>query len=154
MPAASAVGATPEHSSSIAVAVQTTMVSMNTDRTWTRPCLAGWDTPAEPAAQAAAPMPASLENRPRLMPCMRAEPTKPPKMAWKLKALRKMLANTAGMREMWVKTTKRVTARYSTPITGTSTAVMLAICLPPPLMQTRNTTASTMPTIQGVRVGS
>ena len=105
MPASSSLNSAPEHSSSMAVQVQMRMVSMNTESTWTRPCLAGWDTPAEPAAQAAAPMPASLEKRPRLMPCITAEPTKPPKIACTSKALRKIPANTAGTRVMCVTTT-------------------------------------------------
>ena len=39
------------------------------------------------------PIPASLENRPRLMPSMTTEPAKPPAMDWKLKADWKMVAS-------------------------------------------------------------
>ena len=45
-------------------------------------------------------MPASLENSPRLMPCIMAEPVKPPKMALKSKALRKIAAMTPGSSPM------------------------------------------------------
>ena len=77
-------------------------VSMYTDRLCTRPCFTGCDTLAVAAAFGAEPMPASLENRPRLMPSMTTEPAKPPAMDWKLKADWKMVANTAGSSPMLV----------------------------------------------------
>ena len=88
-----------------AVAVQMSRVSMNTDSIWTRPCLAGWDTSAVAAALGAEPIPASLEYRPRLMPCIMQEPVKPPKIAGKSKALTKMFLNTPGMRLACITTT-------------------------------------------------
>ena len=66
---------------------------------------------ATPAAQAAAPIPASLENRPLLIPCMFAEPAKPPKIARNLNAFLKMSANMGGIIVMCVTTTNRDTLR-------------------------------------------
>ena len=57
----------------------------------------GCDTLAVAAALGAEPMPASLENRPRLMPSMTTDPANPPKMDWKSKAEAKMRPNTAGI---------------------------------------------------------
>ena len=54
------------------------------------------------AALGAEPTPASLENRPRLMPSMTTEPAKPPAIDWKLKADWKMVPNTAGSSPMLV----------------------------------------------------
>ncbi len=64
-----------------AVAVHTTMVSTKTPRDWMSPCWTGWATVAVAAAKGAVPCPASLENRPRLVPLMRAAripPVTPP----------------------------------------------------------------------------
>src|SRR5699024_6659500 len=93
MPLRSALGATPEQSSIKEVAVQIRIVSINTDSIWTRPCLTGWDTAALAAAFGAEPTPASLENSPRLMPCMIQDPANPPKIARKSKAFEKMSEN-------------------------------------------------------------
>ncbi len=79
-----------------AEAVQMTIVSMNTENVCTRPCLTGWLTDAEAAALGAEPMPASLENRPRLMPWTTIEPANPPTTLLKLKASEKIIAKTAG----------------------------------------------------------
>ena len=78
---------------------------MKTDSICTRPCLTGWDTSAVAAAFGAEPIPASLEYRPRLTPSIRQEPVKPPKIAEKLNASEKMLANTVGTKLRWVITT-------------------------------------------------
>ena len=51
----------PVHRHIMAVAVQTRMVSMNTDSICTRPCFTGWETLAAAAALGAEPTPASLE---------------------------------------------------------------------------------------------
>ena len=77
-------------------AVQMTIVSIKTEKVCTRPCLTGWLTEAEAAALGAEPMPASLENRPRLMPWTTIEPAKPPTTLLKLKASEKIMAKTAG----------------------------------------------------------
>ena len=79
-----------------AVALQITRVSRNTDTIWAKPCFTGWVTMAAAAALGAEPTPASLEKRPRLMPCIMAEPVKPAKIAWKSKAFWKMAAMTDG----------------------------------------------------------
>ena len=52
---------TPVQRVIMAVAVQISRVSMNTESIWTRPCFTGWDTSAAAAALGAEPMPASLE---------------------------------------------------------------------------------------------
>ena len=67
--------------------------------------MTGWETSAVAAAFGAEPIPASLEYRPRLMPCIIAEPRKPPKIALKSKALLKMLAKTLGMLPMLMQIT-------------------------------------------------
>ena len=64
-----------------AVAVQMMMVSTKTPSDWINPCLTGCDTVAVAATLGALPMPASLENRPRLTPLSIAAaipPVKPP----------------------------------------------------------------------------
>ena len=106
----SSVGITPEHRHMRAVAEQMRMVSMKTDSICTRPCLAGWETSAVAAALGAEPIPASLEYRPRLMPCIMQEPAKPPKIAEKSKALTKMFLNTVGTRFRCISTTTRAMA--------------------------------------------
>lgn len=47
----------------------------------TRPCFAGCETDAVAAAFGAEPIPASLENRPRLIPNIKADPANPPNIA-------------------------------------------------------------------------
>lgn len=47
----------------------------------TRPCFAGCETDAVAAAFGAEPIPASLENRPRLIPSIKADPANPPNIA-------------------------------------------------------------------------
>ena len=132
------------------MAEQISSVSMNTDSICTRPCLAGCLTSAAAAAFGAEPMPASLEYRPRLMPHMMQEPAKPPKMALKSKAPRKIMPKTFPKSPMWVMTTNRETSTYSTPITGTRTSVTLVSRLPPPSTQAPKRTASAAPMITGV----
>ena len=51
-----------------------TMVSVNTLRACISPCFTGWETVAVAAALGAEPIPASLENKPRLTPCMIVAP--------------------------------------------------------------------------------
>ena len=122
---------------------------MNTDSICTRPCLAGCETSAVAAAFGAEPMPASLEYRPRLMPHMMHEPAKPLNAALKLNASRKMLAMTLG--KMFMNTTTSDITIYSSPITGTSTPVILVRRLPPPSTHAANSTARIAPMMYGVR---
>ena len=51
-----------------AVAVQMIIVSTNTPSDWIRPCFTGCDTVAVAATLGTLPIPASLENSPRLTP--------------------------------------------------------------------------------------
>ena len=57
------------------VAVQTNRVSMYTEKAWTRPCLAGWETSVEGVAVA---MPVSEEKMARLVPQIMALPMAAP----------------------------------------------------------------------------
>ena len=75
------------------MAEQISMVSIKTESICTSPCFTGCETAALAAAFGADPTPASLENSPRLIPCMMQEPANPPKMARKSKALVKMSVN-------------------------------------------------------------
>ena len=61
-----------------AVQEQMTNVSVNTPNACIKPCLTGWLTVAVAAALGALPSPASLLNRPRLMPCITVTPNIPP----------------------------------------------------------------------------
>ena len=64
-----------------AVALQITMVSMNTASDWIRPCSTGCATVAAPAMLGELPSPASHANRPRFTPVSIAAaipPAKPP----------------------------------------------------------------------------
>ena len=79
---------------------------MYTESAWIRPCLTGWETEAVAAALGAEPIPASLENRPRLMPSMTQDPANPPKIAWKSKAEAKMNAKTAPISPILLTTVK------------------------------------------------
>ena len=60
------------------VAVQTNRVSMYTEKAWTRPCLAGWETSAEAAEGVAVAMPVSEEKMARLVPQIMALPMAAP----------------------------------------------------------------------------
>ena len=58
--------------------------------------MAGWVASAVAAALGTAPMPASFEKRPRLMPVMRAMPKPAPRTASKSKAQRTIVTSTSG----------------------------------------------------------
>ena len=132
------------------MAEQMSRVSRKTDSICTRPCFTGWLTLAEAAALGAEPTPASLENRPRLMPCIRAEPVKPAKMAWKSKAPWKMRPNTWGSSSRFSTTTMIATSTYRPPMKGTRVEATAIIRLPPPMTQKAVSRAATPPMIQGV----
>ena len=87
-----------------AVAVHTTMVSTNTPRDWMRPCWTGWATVAVAAAKGAVPCPASLENRPRRVPLVRAAmmpPVTPPAKGTGPKAEEMIVTTSPGSWVMW-----------------------------------------------------
>ena len=73
-----AVTSTPLTRMMNAVQEHTTRVSVNTPSAWMSPCFTGWLTVAAAAALGALPSPASLLNRPRLMPCITVTPSTPP----------------------------------------------------------------------------
>ena len=80
-----------------AVAVHTNRVSTTTPKAWMNPCWTGCLTVAEPAAQAAPPNPASLENRPRRTPLSSAAvtpPAKPPN-PWRMPKAPSMMERSA-----------------------------------------------------------
>ena len=85
------------------------------------------------------------------MPHMMHEPAKPLNAALKLNASRKMLAMTLGKILMFMKMTTSDTRMYSTPMTGTSTPVILVRRLPPPSTHAANSTARIAPMMYGVR---
>ena len=60
---------------------QMTTVSKKTPIDWTSPCSTGCRLSAAAAAIVIVPWPASLTMSPRLIPCWRATPKLPPKMA-------------------------------------------------------------------------
>ena len=123
---------------------------MNTESICTRPCLQGWDTSAAAAALGAEPMPASLEYRPRLKPYIRQEPIKPPKMALKLKASAKIMANMAGRLRMLMSMAATAMSTYSTPMTGTTVPVTFTMRRPPPRRQYCVTRAMKPPMMAGI----
>ena len=96
-----------------AVAVQTNRVSTTTPKAWMNPCWTGWLTVAEPAAQAAPPSPASLENRPRRTPLSSAAVTPParPPSPWRRPKAPSMMELTAS--RAWTGWVRRM-ARTST----------------------------------------
>ena len=69
-----------------------------------KPCFTGWFTSAEADAFGTEPSPASLENRPRLIPCITAAPTNPPAAESNVKAFAKIAAITDGNTEMLART--------------------------------------------------
>ena len=79
-----------------AVQVQINKVSVNTANVCIKPCLTGCETCAVAAAFGAEPIPASLLNSPRLIPCINAIPTPPPKACSQPKALPMMSETTPG----------------------------------------------------------
>ncbi|MNJ73724.1 hypothetical protein D3C77_705600 [compost metagenome] len=81
----------------MAVAVQISRVSMNTPKACTKPCEDGWWGlgVATAAMFGAEPMPASLENKPRLTPLSKA-PATPPTADSRPKALLKIIIKTPG----------------------------------------------------------
>ena len=92
-----------------AVAEQTTRVSKYTPSDWTRPCLTGWETEAVAAALGTEPMPASLEKRPRRMPCMIAAPMVAPAISRNPRAWPTMRPIMSGTSVMLMATTMRAT---------------------------------------------
>ena len=98
------------------VAVQIRMVSMNTPSACTKPCDDGWCGlgMATAAMLGAEPMPASLENRPRLTPLSMAAamlPITPPAACSKPKALLMIRPITAGTLSMLATITHSATPR-------------------------------------------
>ena len=132
--------------------VQMSIVSMNTESVCTRPCLAGCDTLADAAAFGAEPMPASFENRPRLIPCTIIDPANPPTIDWKSNASAKMRPNTAGNAGAFMTAMTTAKSRYKIAMAGTMAEVRKLIRCVPPNSTNANTTASKMPIAMGICV--
>ena len=129
------------------VMVHTRIVSKYTPRAWTRPCLAGCDADEVAAALGTEPIPASLENRPRLMPWVMMTPIAAPDTDSMVNACWTMSASIGGTADRFVITTRMPRNRYRTAMTGTMNAVTLEIRCTPPRKTARPATPRTMPTI-------
>ena len=110
-----------------AVQVQMISVSVKTPNVWIRPCFTGCDTSAVAATFGAEPIPASLLNRPRLIPCIKAAPTVPPMACSHPKALPMMSSSTAGSFPILKRTIPNASATYPRAITGTIILLTFAI---------------------------
>ena len=110
-----------------AVQVQIISVSVNTPNAWINPCLTGWETCAVAATFGADPIPASLLNRPRLIPCINAAPTLPPIACSQPKAFDRMVSITAGRRVILNSTIPNANAIYPNAMTGTTILLTLAM---------------------------
>lgn len=132
-----------------AVQVQISRVSVKTPRVWINPCLTGCVTDAVAATFGADPIPASLLNRPRLIPCIRAAPIVPPAACSHPKALLTISLMTAGSSVILNSTIPEASATYPNAITGTITLLTLAIRWIPPKIMVSVSTVSTAPTILG-----
>ena len=108
--------------------------------------MTGWDTLAVAAALGAEPIPASFENKPRLIPSITTEPAKPPAMDWKSNAEANMVANTVGNQVILVTVVQIASAIYASAMIGTMMEVMMEIRFAPPKITNAVITASTMPT--------
>ena len=145
MPDSEASGTPPKRMMK-AVQVQITSVSVKTPRVWISPCLTGCDTWAVAATFGAEPMPASLLNRPRLMPCMSAAPAPPPIACSQPKALATISSTTSGNRRKLKSTTPSARTIYPSAMTGTTTPLTRAIRWMPPKMTSSVSSVRPAPT--------
>ena len=132
-----------------AVQVQISRVSVKTPKVWINPCLTGCVTDAVAATFGADPIPASLLNRPRLIPCIRAAPTVPPNACFHPKALPTISLMTSGSSVMLNSTIPNASATYPSAIAGTITLLTLAIRWIPPKMMASVSTVSIVPITAG-----
>jgi len=128
-----------------AVQVQMSSVSVKTPRAWISPCFTGCETCAVAATFGAEPMPASLLNSPRLIPCISAAPTVPPKACSQPKALATMSSSTSGSRPRLKSTTPSARATYPSAMTGTTRLLTRAMRWIPPKITTRVSSVSPTP---------
>ena len=120
-----------------AVQVHIISVSVNTPKVWISPCLTGWETSAVAATFGADPIPASLLNRPRLIPCIKAIPIPPPNACSQPNALAIMISMTSGKRVMFIKTMVKAKRMYPKAINGTMMLLTLAMrWMPPKIINT------------------
>ena len=128
-----------------AVQVQINKVSVNTASVCINPCLTGWVTLAVAAAFGAEPIPASLLNNPRLIPCISAMPTPPPNACSQPKAWLMMRDITSGRCVILSNTMTSARPTYPNAIIGTIMLLTRAIRRIPPKMMTRVRAVSTPP---------
>ena len=110
-------------------------MSVNTPRVWISPCFTGWETLAVAAALGALPIPASLLNKPLLIPCIKAAPTPPPANCSQPNALETIVSRTNGKWWRLHKITNNAKPIYPNAMTGTITLLTFAIrCILPNMM--------------------
>ena len=118
-----------------AVQVHIINVSVKTPKVCISPCFTGCVTCAVAATLGAEPIPASLLNNPRLMPCINAIPTPPPNTCCQPKAWLTMSLITAGSSVMLIATIISAKAIYPNAIMGTIMLLTLAMrCTPPKII--------------------
>ena len=118
-----------------AVQVHIINVSVKTPKVCISPCFTGCVTCAVAATLGAEPIPASLLNNPRLMPCINAIPTPPPNACCQPKAWLTMSLITAGSSVMLIATIISAKAIYPNAIMGTIMLLTLAMrCTPPKII--------------------
>ena len=89
-----------------------------------KPCFTGWFTSAEADAFGTEPSPASLENKPRLIPCITAAPMKPPVAESIVKACVKIAEITSGNTEILEMTMYKAIKKYKPAIKGTKNSAV------------------------------
>ena len=128
-------------------AEQTQRVSTKTPKAWIKPCLTGCVALAVAAAFGTLPIPASFENRPRLIPVISATPIPPPATACQSKAEVKISIKTCGNLPILTIVITKAIKRYNPAMIGTIHSATLAIRETPPKMTIPVKSAITQPTI-------
>ena len=82
---------------------------------------------AAAAAQGAEPEPASLENKPRLIPFIKTAPKPPPATCFSPNASLNILSNTPGIKLIFLTIINIVTRKYTTAIIGTIISSTLTV---------------------------
>ena len=115
---------------------------------------AGIGNAPDAEAFGADPIPASLEYRPLLIPCIIADPANAPKIALKSNASLMIFENTTGRYARLMIITITEIRIYATPIAGTNVDVTFTILDPPPKRHHPVITARIPPMIHGVHFTS
>ena len=144
-PLVSPVNGTPLNRMMNAVHVQMINVSVNTPNACISPCLTGWVTSAVAATFGADPMPASLLNNPRLMPCITAIPIPPPIACFHPNAWEIIVSMTCGSNWMFKPMMMTTNTMYPNAMMGTMMLLTLAIRWMPPKKIVSDNTVSIIP---------